>query len=61
MVPFSGLVLKENASVLESVRNLDAKCEVQGPLALFAADANDSNLYSVHNGTIYGASRIKNM
>ena len=38
MVPRSGLVLKENASVVESVRNLDAKCEVQG-FALFAADA----------------------
>ena len=33
------------------------------PLAPFAADAkksNDSKLYSVHNGSIYGASRIEN-
>ena len=34
------------------------------PLALFATDAkksNDSKLYSVHSGSIYGASRIENM
>ena len=28
MAPISGFVLKENASVVKSVRNLDAKCEV---------------------------------
>ena len=27
-VPLSRLILKENASVVKSVRNLDAKCEV---------------------------------
>ena len=32
----------------------------KGSLALFAADANDSKLYSVHSGSIYGASRIEN-
>ena len=64
MVPLSSLVLKENASFEESMRNLDAKCEVQGLLALFAANAkksNNSKLYSVHNGSIYDASRIENM
>ena len=39
MVSLSGLVLKGNASIVESMRNLDAKCEDQGPLALFAADS----------------------
>ena len=34
MVPLS-LVMKENASVVESVRNLDAKCEVQGSACTF--------------------------
>ena len=36
----------------------------RGPLAFFAANAkksNDSKLYNVHNGSIYGASRIENM
>ena len=33
----SGLVLKENASVVESVRNLNAKCEVQGPACTFCS------------------------
>ena len=28
MVPLSGLVQNENASVVEFVKNLDAKCEV---------------------------------
>ena len=28
-VPLSGLVLKENASIVKSLKNLDAKCEVQ--------------------------------
>ena len=35
----------------------------RGPLALFVTNAkksNDSKLYSVHNGSIYGASRIEN-
>ena len=35
----------------------------RGPLPLFAVDAkksNNSKLYSVHNGSIYGASRIEN-
>ena len=45
MVPLSGLVMKENGSVVESVRNLDAKCEVQGLLALFAADAKNIKLF----------------
>ena len=37
---------------------------IRGLLPLFVADAkksNDSKLYSVHNGSIYGASRIENM
>ena len=29
IVPLSGLVLKENASIVKPVRNVDAKCEVQ--------------------------------
>ena len=37
MVPLSGLVLKEKASVVESVRNLDAKCEVQGSACTFCS------------------------
>ena len=37
----------------------------KGPLALFAADekkkSNNSKVYSVHNGSICGASKIENM
>ena len=36
----------------------------RGLLALFAANAKESNyskLYNVQNGSIYGASRIENM
>ena len=37
MVPLSSLVLKENTSVVESVRNLDAKCEVQRSACIFCS------------------------
>ena len=55
-------VLKENNSIVKSIRNLDAKCEVQMCLFFFfAIDANKqkekkrklknhSKLYDVHNG-----------
>ena len=37
MVPLSSLVLKENASVVESMRNLDEKFEVQGSACTFCS------------------------
>ena len=46
MVLLSGLVLKENASVVGSMKNLDAKCEVQGSLALFAPNAKNQTILS---------------
>ena len=46
------------------MRNLDANVKFRGSPALFAANAKkkskDSKLYSVHNGSIYSASRIEN-
>ena len=64
MVPLSGLVLNENAFVVESMRNLDAKCEIQRSAYIFCSgckkNSNNSKLYNVHNGSIYGASRIGN-
>ena len=40
-----GYVLKENDSVVKSVRNLDVKCEVQMCLVLFVDDANKIKLF----------------
>ena len=41
------------------MQNVKFRC----PLALFGADekkSNDSKFYSVHSGSVYGASRIEN-
>ena len=44
MVPLSGLVLKENASVVKSVRNLDAKCVVQGSTCTFCSSCKKNQM-----------------
>ena len=61
-----GLDLKENASIVKFVRNLDTKCETFYKCActflqLMQKKSNHSKLYSIHNGLMYNASKTINM